>query len=193
MQINFNSRPSARGDWLDVGFNVTRPNISIHAPPRGATQRPPRPALAIPFQFTPLREGRPSRQQKRQPPARFQFTPLREGRHGRHCGRPRKHDFNSRPSARGDLTLGQKALKTGAISIHAPPRGATYFSDSTDIEQLFQFTPLREGRRASKALRRAATEDFNSRPSARGDAENEDTEPKPSISIHAPPRGATIC
>ena len=58
MQINFNSRPSARGDWLDVGFNVTRPNISIHAPPRGATQRPPRPALAIPFQFTPLREGR---------------------------------------------------------------------------------------------------------------------------------------
>ena len=76
----FNSRPSARGDAAgrhDGGAG----SISIHAPPRGATpsgssircwilisiHAPPRGATlawtaaalaAIPFQFTPLREGR---------------------------------------------------------------------------------------------------------------------------------------
>ena len=77
----FNSRPSARGDadalalrghgdlisihapprgaTLDVGFNVSRPNISIHAPPRGATARGwGRKHWKTSFQFTPLREGR---------------------------------------------------------------------------------------------------------------------------------------
>ena len=56
----FNSRPSARGDAAAESIlRVVR--ISIHAPPRGAT------ACSLPrlrqhrFQFTPLREGRPSR------------------------------------------------------------------------------------------------------------------------------------
>ena len=191
MQINFNSRPSARGDWLDVGFNVTRPNISIHAPPRGATQRPPRPALAIPFQFTPLREGRPSRQQKRQPPARFQFTPLREGRldartegveNGRYFNsRPSARGdamlnmsitgrlyFNSRPSARGDVLPRHCAEPQPRISIHAPPRGATRKMKILNQNHLFQFTPLREGRRYADRIFQSV-----------------------SISIHAPPRGAT--
>ena len=55
--------------------------------------------------------------------------------------------FNSRPSARGDLISQSKNL----------------------MEELFQFTPLREGRpTASSALEKIGT-----------------------ISIHAPPRGAT--
>ena len=33
-------------------------------------------------------------------------------------------DFNSRPSARGDVG-GQGGRRQGQISIHAPPRGAT--------------------------------------------------------------------
>ena len=56
------------------------------------------------------------------------------------------------------------------ISIHAPPRGATRSIAGTDgVYDIFQFTPLREGRLTlgQKALKTGA------------------------ISIHAPPRGAT--
>ena len=58
------------------------------------------------------------------------------------------------------------------ISIHAPPRGATRSGQSrVHGFFIFQFTPLREGRRNQRgeAVRRV------------------------NISIHAPPRGATGC
>ena len=76
----FNSRPSARGDCRLLSVLVAS-RISIHAPPRGATEEferrdpaafisihaPPRGATvlmsameqSLTFQFTPLREGRP--------------------------------------------------------------------------------------------------------------------------------------
>ena len=119
--------------------------ISIHAPPRGATGRA-------------IRDGQPKR---------FQFTPLREGR-------PSLHGFRS----------------CGSISIHAPPRGATawsclvchhcYFNSHPSargdtkrslrvcVLLIFQFTPLREGRR-SRGHFLLCDDYFNSRPSARGD------------------------
>ena len=55
------------------------------------------------------------------------------------------------------------------ISIHAPPRGATWKYNERHAVDLFQFTPLREGRlfRLQRDYRGAL------------------------ISIHAPPRGAT--
>ena len=99
--IYFNSRPSARGDLI-VCDDVVNLNISIHAPPRGATpmlcmietgkrisiHAPPRGATACasmtvcasPFQFTPLREGRQCREELILIALQFQFTPLREGR-----------------------------------------------------------------------------------------------------------------
>ena len=40
---------------------------------------------------------------------------------------------------------------------------------SADCTDLFQFTPLREGRRDGDVERRGAVPHFNSRPSARGD------------------------
>ena len=77
---DFNSRPSARGDeWslteeadgtvfqftpLREGRHLVQLHafshreISIHAPPRGATYASREAAAAIEFQFTPLREGR---------------------------------------------------------------------------------------------------------------------------------------
>ena len=98
------------------------------------------------------------------------------------------------------------------ISIHAPPRGATGNTYALMIPDLFQFTPLREGRPGCGA-RHQKPRDFNSRPSARGDhqvAAEKDGQQRfqftplregrhqpsrraspPSISIHAPPRGAT--
>ena len=99
---NFNSRPSARGDGWLVDEREPVP-ISIHAPPRGATE-PRRLAdrVANAFQFTPLREGRLLWLSDNVCPA----------------------NFNSRPSARGDRAAERRRLHP-RISIHAPPRGAT--------------------------------------------------------------------
>ena len=57
--MNFNSRPSARGDLTSDFANIERKIISIHAPPRGATQPLATLLTTSLFQFTPLREGRP--------------------------------------------------------------------------------------------------------------------------------------
>ena len=214
---------------------LVRHNISIHAPPRGATQQRQLAACGNPyfnsrpsargdwsqadvakqlgiFQFTPLREGRPQRTAASgQSALRFQFTPLREGRPAPCKGRLRGSYFNSRPSARGDgrrrctpqspryfnsrpsargdvvkvpicraAEISIHAPPRGAtfpvsespgvgkISIHAPPRGATHYALEGTPFDAFQFTPLREGRQRWRRwwTRRA---NFNSRPSARGD------------------------
>ena len=165
--VNFNSRPSARGDpYRACG---RRRNAFQFTPLREG-----RPGcgscfskLTDIFQFTPLREGRRQNRRRLRLPARFQFTPLREGRpisaarpaisiisiHAPPRGAtrwglftPRMTDFNSRPSARGDQGRTQARL----------------------IHQSFQFTPLREGRRYGGSGGGYGV-----------------------ISIHAPPRGAT--
>ena len=100
------------------------------------------------FQFTPLREGRRFRARNAPTWSLFQFTPLREGRlilglylladlifqftplrEGRLTGSAPVFNafyFNSRPSARGDMAENNNSLLAGIISIHAPPRGATF-------------------------------------------------------------------
>ena len=98
----FNSRPSARGDGGSARVGKSR-NISIHAPPRGATGLQSVRTWADRFQFTPLREGRRQGASKCIAKFLFQFTPLREGRQ---C-------FFQLPTF------------DRLISIHAPPRGAT--------------------------------------------------------------------
>ena len=79
------------------------------------------------------------------------------------------------------------------ISIHAPPRGATNRRDARPAVPTFQFTPLREGRHARLARHQRLFRHFNSRPSARGDDSETTRSRSVSISIHAPPRGATFC
>ena len=166
----FNSRPSARGDREAVQL-CREENISIHAPPRGATWKldrfsrsryisihaPPRGAteprrladrVANAFQFTPLREGRHEELQAlRHYPRISIHAPPRGATRQRLPARRRPPHFNSRPSARGDCRL-LSVLVASRISIHAPPRGAT--------------------------------EEFERR------------DPAAFISIHAPPRGATV-
>ena len=56
------------------------------------------------------------------------------------------------------------------ISIHAPPRGATRFAPPNDEIARFQFTPLREGQLHGVHQRPGTLQNFNSRPSARGNA-----------------------
>ena len=188
----FNSRPSARGDKSEKVRN-SKECISIHAPPRGATARLSEIVhLSERFQFTPLREGRRAVRAASKAAGEFQFTPLREGRLTRSAGMRLSSYFNSRPSARGDFgAFGGQADRaisihapprgatrlppepmeaTPAISIHAPPRGATRGrkKDQKNLEK-FQFTPLREGR-LPEWLPLPPAAHFNSRPSARGDA-----------------------
>ena len=102
-------------------------------------------------------------------PARFQFTPLREGR----------------------LILDVLNLLGLLISIHAPPRGATAsMSRCVPPRGDFNSRPSARGdspRKAGETFRL----DFNSRPSARGDHDAHRRGLVGTISIHAPPRGAT--
>ena len=167
---NFNSRPSARGDPIRThvqrsGFvfqftplregrrlphhwHSQRGNISIHAPPRGATHAC---AFVLPHKLISIHApprgatwrwsiaGRADSISIHAPP---------RGATGRSGGVLHDHQrhFNSRPSARGDITHVFCAAIL-AISIHAPPRGAT-----------------RQHAGGTKACA-----NFNSRPSARGD------------------------
>ena len=188
---DFNSRPSARGDASSGVHHVIPALISIHAPPRGATETGYEKSKQSTFQFTPLREGRRSGRFPDLPTCLFQFTPLREGRHsGQAAAYFRDISIHAPPrGATGQIYAAISAAM--AISIHAPPRGATvssvpHYFFPVDFNsrpsargdhrrhkymqgaQKFQFTPLREGRLKLKLLMIPMTY-FNSRPSAMGD------------------------
>ena len=232
----FNSRPSARGDRnrpvlfrflclfqftpLREGRHAAAvldeiADISIHAPPRGATGRRRCRMRAKAFQFTPLREGRHPHKPRCVCRVIFQFTPLREGRRGIGYGKLRQSTFQFTPLREGRPALWQGGHAPSPISIHAPPRGATRFHIFRMFCTLFQFTPLREGRRQRFRRIHPAGINFNSRPSARGDlattsatysrnyfnsrpsargdlAVSKCQRNRKKISIHAPPRGATL-
>ena len=188
---NFNSRPSARGDKKS-GAEFDYSKISIHAPPRGATRKagglesvynisihaPPRGAT-FPATNTNVR-------------TRFQFTPLREGRRAEGQFAERTGYFNSRPSARGDVHLLMKYSIRYFISIHAPPRGATFARKSASAPQEFQFTPLREGR-PNHSVSSSSSAGFQFTPLREGRQQFQQFRATfQGISIHAPPRGATI-
>ena len=183
-----------RGATREAALMLANSFISIHAPPRGATSSSCEPMRSAEFQFTPLREGRQVKNARdavarlisiHAPPRGatgsssplvflfpFQFTPLREGRLICAIDKPyRVLYFNSRPSARGDFPFSWP-FSAFRISIHAPPRGATALYGYNVFYQPFQFTPLREGRLASATCRMRSVY-FNSRPSARGDAQRQ--------------------
>ena len=187
----FNFRSSARGDgwWARYAYHYT---ISIHAPPRGATPHARRNGrIDGLFQFTPLREGRRPRSSQPHQTDYFNSRPSARGDAEVLYGYKAEINFNSRPSARGDARWNSNSC-VKFISIHAPPRGATYkVKAGTTAPTAFQFTPLREGRPlcllhhlrhlliSIHAPPRGATPSptdysiahwyFNSRPSARGD------------------------
>ena len=121
--------------------------------------------------------------------------------------------FNSRPSARGDA-IGKPTFVMSVFQFTPLREGRPPMRWRMRSMGQFQFTPLREGRRRATgkpdvllisihAPPRGATRwrsgtpppsDFNSRPSARGDANGGGVwRKKYRISIHAPPRGATWC
>ena len=123
-RTNFNSRPSARGDLSSTAFRHIS-LISIHAPPRGATSG------------------------------------------GRIIDGVEIISIHAPP--RGATAAARKQRHPVQISIHAPPRGATKINVEGHELLIFQFTPLREGRHFP-VRHKGRAKYFNSRPSARGDA-----------------------
>ena len=188
--VYFNSRPSARGDSARTPGRSREP-ISIHAPPRGATG-----AMARRTRPKPHFNSRPSARGDH----RYYFVtdvmfisihaPPRGATGKLRQLMIRTIYFNSRPSARGDIRRGSRGA-SWVISIHAPPRGATGVCGGHTIKAVFQFTPLREGRRFFLVLLLGGEISIHAPPRGAtthwvGVGYGE------SISIHAPPRGATV-
>ena len=146
-----------------------------------------------PFQFTPLREGRPAQSAHCRRCRPFQFTPLREGRLAMSILCSSAFIFQFTPLREGRL---QHRLATSLARLYfnsrPSARGDSYFDTVPHKATKFQFTPLREGRHYA-TCEAGEKRYFNSRPSARGDAYVRRRFGRlPYISIHAPPRGATI-
>ena len=109
----------------------------------------------------------------------------------RGCAFSAQRQISIHAPPRGATPQRNRGGRNEDISIHAPPRGATHTLPVSSSRRIFQFTPLREGRRGWRNRRCPRPDNFNSRPSARGDAQWLPRENDCEISIHAPPRGAT--
>ena len=99
--------------------------ISIHAPPRGATRAcafaPPHNLISI---HAPPRGATRSHRGREESPRNFNSRPSARGDCPVAINFAKARNFNSRPSARGDA-IEARSRSGYAISIHAPPRGAT--------------------------------------------------------------------
>ena len=100
--------------------------ISIHAPPRGATFPPLVRPCGITFQFTPLREGRRMGAAEREPGRRISIHAPPRGATSAAptCAEPRRISIHAPPRGATDARQGGHEGERH-ISIHAPPRGAT--------------------------------------------------------------------
>ena len=174
----FNSRPSARGDlWLFLLRNNLA--ISIHAPPRGATAitrwsstsrdyfnsrpsargdgvEPVYGEWILTFQFTPLREGRLEEiSDKMGALWNISIHAPPRGATRKSCERQLPVYFNSRPSARGDAGTAMVHIVPHYFNSRPSARGdGSVAKRSRRQTTLFQFTPLREGRRKPKTRKR---------------------------------------
>ena len=144
----FQFTPLREGRRVNTPEERKRVQISIHAPPRGATQGEVRHDRAVCISIHAPPRGATWRWSIAGRADSISIHAPPRGATGRSGGVLHDHQrhFNSRPSARGDITHVFCAAIL-AISIHAPPRGAT-----------------RQHAGGTKACA-----NFNSRPSARGD------------------------
>ena len=166
-QISIHAPP--RGATGGHGDYARPAGISIHAPPRGATPPPTDYSIGDSISIHAPPRGATAQFDKvfQQIAISIHAPP----RGATICWKsiPAHTNFNSRPSARGDR-LSSADGSSDDISIHAPPRGATkprfhgaelvlHFNSrpsargdypafmAQQLYSLFQFTPLREGRR----------------------------------------------
>ena len=125
-------------------------------------------------------------------PSSFQFTPLREGRRILFPPTVLFSNFNSRPSARGDQQIKRITIFQHYFNSRPSARGDTRNRRHCWQWQRFQFTPLREGRRAAAAQSSAAINISIHAPPRGATSDAGRSLQSSNISIHAPPRGATL-
>ena len=104
----------------------------------------------------------------------------------------RSRNFNSRPSARGDQQIKRITIFQHYFNSRPSARGDTRNRRHCWQWQRFQFTPLREGRRAAAAQSSAAINISIHAPPRGATSDAGRSLQSSNISIHAPPRGATI-
>ena len=154
---HFNSRPSARGD-VRVLVAAIIGAISIHAPPRGATLVFCSSFAFCPFQFTPLREGRLVHGHVVPSGAQFQFTPLREGRLSSFLSSVPHQLFQFTPLREGRPSIPRGTVTTTPSFQFTPLReGRRWTWGRSPMRFSFQFTPLREGRLLMPAMLQTAS------------------------------------
>ena len=124
-QNYFNSRPSARGDAIGTTHGTAARKISIHAPPRGATN---------------------SRRQVVCGKSISIHAPPRGATNGFLLSSRCPWHFNSRPSARGDTKAHDAGKKAWKFQFTPLREGRPCFVVENVAVGVFQFTPLREGR-----------------------------------------------
>ena len=153
--MKFQFTPLREGRQLCKALVMHDGDISIHAPPRGAT-RLFRFGLLDFFYFN----SRPSARGDRCPPSAFPRR-SRISIHAppRGATLPPTAEILSRTSIsihappRGATSCRvRRCAVSKRISIHAPPRGATLTQLMNTSLCLFQFTPLREGRQIVSAF-----------------------------------------
>ena len=170
-EVNFNSRPSARGDDGEI-WELRPISISIHAPPRGAT------VGLFASRMIPNFNSRPS---ARGDTWRSRWT------HGR-----RTISIHAPPRG-ATAVLVLAGGHDARISIHAPPRGATlppiWASMPTEISI---HAPPRGATNRLHALGWRMNISIHAPPRG-ATSEAKRSHRQTTISIHAPPRGATTC
>ena len=166
LPANFNSRPCERGDLL-VAQHLDGPKFQFSPLREGRRLQHLHVHTALYFNSRPCERGDKQWENGGKIDGLFQFSPLREGRRRADGDACADCYFNSRPCERGDARRcrGSRRMR---ISILAPARGATQAWTWASATALFQFSPLREGRR-EVAPRRRNSGNFNSRPCERGD------------------------
>ena len=151
-------------------------------------------AQSLGFQFTPLREGRPALNYTAEPFHQISIhAPPRGATRPSFAFRPSAVYFNSRPSARGDRFRGGIPQRPSYFNSRPSARGDGWAGACAPLPLAFQFTPLREGRPELASKLSDACKLFQFTPLREGRLPQEFSMRRAAlISIHAPPRGATL-
>ena len=170
MRSSFNPRAHAGRDWGIFALAMPRSQVSIHAPTRGATM-----ASARESEFR-----------------RFQSTRPRGARQIINFGPDQPGNVSIHAPTRGATTDARGRYRAIKVSIHAPTRGAT--SSRRRNRRPLSFNPrahagrdLFEGRFSLFIFGFQSTRPRGARPIYYLPSST-----IPSVSIHAPTRGATI-
>jgi len=190
LRRSFNSRAHAGRD-IARGLLLAQPRVSIHAPTRGATLVISRARYEVAFQFTRPRGARLDAGLQSGRWTVSIHAPTRGATTTRlRCPRSPRFQF-TRP--RGARHLQRQAAQRAAIvSIHAPTRGATPNPPAGQKARTGFNSRAHAGRDLRTRIASGRWGRFNSRAHAGRDTRMAPAAPKaPTVSIHAPTRGAT--